>query len=145
MPRDFGLRHAGIMFKRQRGDGVAVLAVPANAGKADDGADIGARTRQRRDLLRNVEIGFLNANSHGSGHGRIAQQMDQPPVIGGKKAISRAPAIMVSGLTWAWSIAARITRGVSKAWAYVSPRSAGHRIRSPTVRTLAGGSTVSSD
>ena len=67
--------------------------------------------------LRDVEIGFLNADGHGGGHGRIARQMDQPPVIGGKKAISRAPAIMASGLTWAWSIAARITRGVSNAWA----------------------------
>ena len=65
MPRDFGLSHAGIMFKRQRGDGVAVLAVPANAGKADDGADIGARTRQRRDLPRDVEIGFLIAGDAG--------------------------------------------------------------------------------
>ena len=73
--------------------------------------------RQRRDLPRDVEIGFLNADGHGSGHGRDAQQIDQPPVIGGKNAISRAPAIMASGLTWAWSIAARITRGVSKAWA----------------------------
>jgi hypothetical protein len=41
----------------------------------------------------------------------------QPPVIGGKNAISRAPDIAASGLTWVWSIAARITRGVSKAWA----------------------------
>jgi hypothetical protein len=30
----------------------------------------------------------------------------QPPVIGGKKAISLAPAIAVSGLTWVRSIAA---------------------------------------
>jgi hypothetical protein len=41
--------------------------------------------------------------------------MPQPPVIGGKNAISRAPAIAVSGLTWTWSIAARITLGFSKA------------------------------
>ena len=72
MPCNFGLRHAGIMFERQRGDGVAVLAVPAYAGKAYDGADIGTRMRERRDLPRDVEIGFLNANGHGSGHGRDA-------------------------------------------------------------------------
>jgi hypothetical protein len=38
-----------------------------------------------------------------------------PPVIGGKKAISRAPAMAVLALTWALSIAARITLGLSKA------------------------------
>ena len=68
--------------------------------------------RQRRDLLRDVEIGFLDADGRGHGHGRA-----QPPVIGGKNAISRAPAIVASGLTWAWSIAARITFGFSNAWA----------------------------
>ena len=38
-----------------------------------------------------------------------------PPVIGGKKAISRAPAMAVVALTWARSMAARITLGLSKA------------------------------
>ncbi len=78
--------------------------------KRDDGADIGAAFAQRRDLLRDVEIGFLDANGRGDGHLKA-----QPPVIGGKNAISRAPAIAASGLTWAWSIAARITFGFSKA------------------------------
>ena len=71
--------------------------------------------RQRRDLARDVEIGFLDADGHDGGHGLIATLKRQPPVIGGKNAISRAPAIMASGLTWAWSIAARITFGFSKA------------------------------
>ena len=64
------------------------------------------------DVPRDVEIGFLDTDGDGDRHDRL-----QPPVIGGKNAISRAPAITVSDLTWAWSIAARITRGVSKAWA----------------------------
>ncbi len=38
-----------------------------------------------------------------------------PPVIGGKKAISAAPAIGASGLAWTRSIAARTTPGFSKA------------------------------
>ncbi len=80
--------------------------------KRHDGADIGAACRQRGDLLADVEIGFLDPDGHMGGH-----DVYQPPVIGGKKAISRAPAMTVSDLTWAWSIAARITRGVSKAWA----------------------------
>jgi cardiolipin synthase len=41
----------------------------------------------------------------------------QPPVIGGKNAISRAPDIAASGLTWAWSMAARITFGFT-GWDY---------------------------
>ena len=45
----------------------------------------------------------------------IAMKRHQPPVIGGKNAISRAPAMAASGLTWAWSIAARITFGFSNA------------------------------
>ena len=67
--------------------------------------------RQRRDLLRDVEIGLPGCGwSAVTGHVK-----PQPPVIGGKNAISRAPAIAASGLTWAWSIAARITFGFSKA------------------------------
>src|ERR1019366_788781 len=67
----------------------------------------------------------------------------QPPVIGGKNAISRAPAITASALTWARSIAVRITLGFSKAWAYSSPRWASHAIRSATVAMPGGGSTSS--
>src|ERR1019366_3197544 len=66
-----------------------------------------------------------------------------PPVIGGKNAISRAPAITASALTWARSMAVRITLGFSKAWAYSSPRWASHAIRSATVAMPGGGSTSS--
>ena len=76
----------------------------------DHRADIGAAFAQRRDFLRDVEIRLLDANGGRDGHEKA-----QPPVIGGKNAISRAPDIMASGLTWAWSIAARITFGFSKA------------------------------
>ena len=106
-------------------------------------ADIGTAFGQRRDFLRDVEIGFLNANGRRDGHGIIffltrflpqislrnlrkldcyanryplrSKTLCQPPVIGGKNAISRAPDIAASGLTWLWSIAARITFGFSKA------------------------------
>src|ERR1700754_1263863 len=110
MPLDFGFGHARIMFERQRGDRFAILATPANAAERNHCADIGAPAGHRRDFLRDVEIGFLDANR------RVDQHLKaQPPVIGGKKAISRAPDIAASGLTWAWSIAARITLGFSKA------------------------------
>src|SRR5437660_9540828 len=95
---DLGLRHAGIMLERQRGDRFAVLAAAADAAERDDGADIGAAFGERRDFLRDVEIRLLDANGRRDGHMKA-----QPPVIGGKNAISRAPDITASGLTWAWS------------------------------------------
>ena len=39
-----------------------------------------------------------------------AGPLGHPPVIGGNRPISRAPAIVASALTWARSIAARMTR-----------------------------------
>ena len=51
MPGDFGLRHAGIMFERQRGDGVVALAAAAYPEKTDHRADILATVRQRGDFL----------------------------------------------------------------------------------------------
>ena len=62
MPLDFGFGHAGIMFERQRGDRFAILAAAADAAEGNDRADIGAAARQRRDFLRDVEIGFLDAD-----------------------------------------------------------------------------------
>src|ERR1700733_6242166 len=112
MPHDFGLRHIRIMFQRQRRDRLVAFAAPADAAETHHRADVGAAFGQRSDFPPDVEIGFLDTDGDRDRHGRL-----QPPVIGGKKAISRAPAIAVSDLTWAWSIAARITRGVSKAWA----------------------------
>src|SRR5882757_8910873 len=126
MARDLGLRHFRVMFERQRGDGLAALNPPADSAEADDGADIGTPLGERRYLAADVEIGFLDADGHIGGHGIIAMSkrficwsmiysenrfplsriMLEPPVIGGKKAISRAPAISVSGLTCAWPIAA---------------------------------------
>src|ERR1700716_2616968 len=98
------------MLERQRGDRLAVLAAAADAAERDDGAHIGAAPGENSDFLRGVEIRFLDANGRGDRHVKA-----KPPVIGGKNAISRAPDITASGLTWAWSIAARITFGFSKA------------------------------
>ena len=69
----------------------------------------------------------------------------QPPVIGGKNAISRAPAIVASGRTWMWSIAARITRGVLEGVGIflAALRQPPHQIADRATRS-AGGSTVSS-
>src|SRR5258708_26132243 len=72
MPRDFGFRHSRIMLERQRRDGPAVLAAPADARETYDRADIGAVLCERRYFLRDVEIGFLNADGHIGGHGIIA-------------------------------------------------------------------------
>ena len=99
---DLGLRHAGIMFQRHRRDAV----VAADAGEGRDRADIGAPVRQPRDLGADVEVLALDADG---------QPLSRSPVIGGKNAISRAPAICVSGFTWLRSIAARITLAFSNA------------------------------
>src|SRR5437879_12082585 len=72
MPGNFGLRHFGIVFQRQRRDGLAALAAAANAGETHDGADVGAPLGERRYLPRDIEIGFLDADGYGSGHDIIA-------------------------------------------------------------------------
>ena len=65
---DLGLRHAGIMLERQRGDRFAVLAAAADAAERDDGADIGAAFGENSDFLRDVEIGLLDSDGRGDGH-----------------------------------------------------------------------------
>src|SRR5262249_20124825 len=70
MPRDLLLRHARVMFERQRGDTVAVAA-PTDAGKAHDRADLGAPLREQRALARDVEIGLLDTDCH-AGHRGVA-------------------------------------------------------------------------
>src|ERR1700720_4774942 len=72
VPRNFSFRHPGIMFERQRRDGLRALAAPANAAETHDGADIGAALCERRYLLRDVEIGFLDADGHSGSHESIA-------------------------------------------------------------------------
>ena len=110
--RDLLIGHAGIVFERQRLDRVRARAAAADADEAHHGTDIGAALRQLCGLGGNVEVLGLQADGDGDGH---RDGIDQPPVIGGKNAISRAPEIAVSGLTCLRSIAARITFGFSKA------------------------------
>src|SRR5215475_13408476 len=70
MPPDLLLRHARVMFERQRGDTLAVAAA-TDAGKAHDRADLGAPLREQRALARDVEIGLLDTDCH-AGHGGVA-------------------------------------------------------------------------
>ena len=65
---DLGLSHAGVMFERQCGDRLTVLAAAADAAERDHGPDIGAALAQRRDLLRDVEIRLLDANGRRDRH-----------------------------------------------------------------------------
>src|SRR5262249_41973226 len=136
VPCDLGFRHARIVFENQRRDGIAGLRSPAQAGERDHRADVAAPASERRGLGGDVEILALQPHRH--------DVVDHPPVIGGKKAISRAPAMVVSARTWLRSIAARITCGFSNAWAYSSPRCASQAMSSPTVAMPAGGSMSSS-
>src|SRR5215475_2875978 len=66
----FGLSYALIMFERQRRDRIACLGAAADAGEADDCADIGAVLAECSDLLRDVEIGFLYPDGRGHAHGK---------------------------------------------------------------------------
>src|SRR5262245_4467856 len=68
----------------------------------------------------------------------------QPPVTGGKKAISRAPSRSALGLTCLRSSAVRITSERAKASAYSGPRSLSQHTSSATVFTSAGTSRISS-
>ena len=78
--------------------GAPVLVAAADAGEGDDRADIGAAARELRRLGRGVER--LALQTDGGGHGATPRlPREASPVIGGKKAISRAPAIAVSALT----------------------------------------------
>src|SRR5581483_9249367 len=111
---------------------LAVLVAAADTGERHHRADIGAPALQPRGFRGRIERLALQANGgvrarHG---GSLASPpaRDYPPVIGGKNAISCAPAILVCAGTCARSIAARITFGFSKACAYSSPREASHVI-----------------
>eukprot|EP01035_Chromulina_nebulosa_P007924 gene7925-10723_t len=62
-------------ISRQCGGRIAAGAVvlsPADAGESDDRTDIRPARRQRRDFARDVEIGLLDADGDGFGHGRLA-------------------------------------------------------------------------
>ncbi len=101
---DLLLRHAGIVLDFQRAQGTTLVA--AEAGEGDNRAQVGTPLNQCRALDGGVECLGLDPN------GRRAHQ---PPVIGGKKAISRAPARAASCFTWVRSSAARIVAALAKA------------------------------
>ncbi len=104
-PGNLGLGHARVMFefeRRQR----AVL-VPTEPDKRDERADIAASRRQSRFFCARIEILALDA--HGG------RDQDQPPVIGGKKAISRAEPMAVWGGAWVRSSATRTPVRLAKA------------------------------
>src|SRR6202034_1887351 len=138
--RDLGLRHARIMFERECGDRFAIFVGAAKPGEGNHRADIGARAREPRRLGSGVKTFALQAD--GRGHrqftlrlsprkrgpslfhfrptwipafARMSGEESQPPVIGGKNAISPAPSIRASDFTWLLSIAARMVFGFSKA------------------------------
>jgi hypothetical protein len=150
--RDLGLSHARIMSERVSAAIGRRLIAATDAGEGDDGAGIGAAMRELRSIGSGIDRLALETDSDGHTHGSHLHlspragrgRRNHPPVIGGKKAISRAPAILVSALTWARSMAARITFGFSNACAYSSPRRRSQSMRSATVAIPAGTSTSSS-
>ena len=82
---DLLLRHAGIMLKLEGPEPSALVA--AVADEACDRANVRSSAGERFGLGAGIEILSLDADSR---HRR------QPPVIGGKKATSFAPAIKAS-------------------------------------------------
>ena len=105
---DLFLRHSGIMLEFERRQ-LAALA-PAQARKRHNRPDIETPFRNQRALRRCIERLGLNADCHTRFH-----LGPYPPVMGGKNAISDAPAMGVSGFTWRRSIAARTISGFSNA------------------------------
>src|SRR5579883_2426277 len=99
------------MFDFERLQRPALVA--AKADERHQRADIGAAATQGFGLAGRIEILALDANDRL----RRAGHRSQPPVIGGKKAISFAPAMRASWATWARSSAARMTLFFSKACA----------------------------
>lgn len=104
-PDDLGLRHAGVMFEFEGGQ--RATFIPTEPDKRDDRADIAASRRQARFFRNRIEILALDAHS--------GRDQDQPPVIGGKKAISRAEPMAVWGGAWVRSSAARTPLRLAKA------------------------------
>ena len=66
---DLGLRHAGIMLERERGDRRARFVAAANAGEGDQRADVGAPARERGRFRGGVERLALQAHGGRNGHG----------------------------------------------------------------------------
>jgi hypothetical protein len=53
------------MFEIERGDRLAIFVRPADPGKRDNGADIGASARQRRDFAGSVKRFALQTDDGG--------------------------------------------------------------------------------
>ena len=123
MARDLGFCHARIMLERERGDRRAVFVAAADARESDHRTDIGAPVRERALPPAASKVSRCSRIVIAKSSVNVAPplQSTSPPVIGGKKAISPAPAIRAP-FTWARSIAARMTFGFSNAYAYSSPR-----------------------
>src|SRR5689334_17060292 len=142
---DFGFGHARIVFECQRCYRFAILDAAANSGECNQRADI---TTAARKLGRfHGGIKRLALQSHCGCHLlNVARRRwrGYPPVMGGKKAISRASLIAELARTCFWSTAARMTFALLNACAYSSPREASQVISSATVAMPGGISIVSS-
>ena len=89
---DFRFRHARVVLERQRGDRFAIVVATADAAEGDDRADIGTALAQRGDFLRDVEIGFLDANGRRDGHGVISRRSSAGRMQSRGRRISQRPA-----------------------------------------------------
>src|SRR6185312_893441 len=69
MPLDFRFRHAGVVFERERRDGLAFLRAATDAGELHEGADIAAPTRQLRRFCCGIEQLTLQADGDVGLHG----------------------------------------------------------------------------
>src|SRR4051812_18127781 len=106
------LGHSGIMLEREGIDLVAVIALAhvQLAHQADEhrqATDALVARSQPVELGPGVEVGLLHAHGH-----------DQPPVKGGKKATSRAPASLASKVAVRLSTAAPKAAPSASAWAW---------------------------
>src|SRR5260221_1894270 len=126
------LGHAGIVFEshlRHRG---AVVGVAAYPDKARHRADLRVAASERRDLGARVEVLRLDTHRH-----------RQPPVTGGKNAISSPGFTGVVGCAISWLTATRSARPCASAACQARPRAI-RSARKPATLDVAGAISRSS-
>src|SRR5882762_5789026 len=105
------LGHAGIVFERHLRRRSAVVGVAAYPDKARHRTDLRVAASERRDLGARVEV--LRLDTHPQG---------QPPVTGGKNAISSPGFTGVAGCAISWLTATRSALPWANAACQAPPR-----------------------
>ena len=137
-PRELGFRHAGIVLEFQGGEPAALVPAQAREGRRPRRYPLRPSVSDATPRASKSSAARSKSCPPGLRDGRALMTVAHPPVMGGKKAISRAPAMEASGFTWVWSIAARTTPR-SRRRRHIPRRGLEPRTRSATVATRPAG------